>query len=401
MLNKGCYKQFFISDDEKIDTAYSTFNNICSSLKALAFPSKWRPKVTAIDESTDLEKLSLDELIGNLKVHEVILDKDEEADKVKKEKNKSIALKAKESEEGEYEEDEDDILNNDKQLHLLFDHSTNSTEDPGITSDLQWTQRRKNEKAFLGGAWDDEETETQEEGKETCLMDVEAPSLEGNDEACLVGQIDNESKYGKVVESGQSSKIITFQKEEVKRFKKNSLGSKTNHLRNPRNKTFETRAQLKRNHNAKVVKRWVKIGFFYANHLGPNRNWIPKILINKISVFLNGVVQEEDWIIDSGCTTHMTGNKDFFTKYTEDNGGDVIFGGDVRGKIVGKRNITNYKITLEDVLHIKNLSFNFLSVGKICDKGYNMTFTKSSSHITKDGKNIINGLGKRAFTRAN
>ncbi|XP_071739698.1 uncharacterized protein [Rutidosis leptorrhynchoides] len=83
-----------------------------------ALPSKWRPKVTAIDASKDLEKLSLDEFIENLKFHEVILDKDEEADKVKKEK-KSIALKAKASEEGEYEEDEDDILNDDEQLAFI------------------------------------------------------------------------------------------------------------------------------------------------------------------------------------------------------------------------------------------------------------------------------------------
>ncbi|GJV18327.1 hypothetical protein Tco_1367347 [Tanacetum coccineum] len=41
-----------------------------------ALPSKWRPKVTAIEESKDLSKLSLDELVGNLKVYEVVLEKD-------------------------------------------------------------------------------------------------------------------------------------------------------------------------------------------------------------------------------------------------------------------------------------------------------------------------------------
>ncbi|GJY78576.1 zf-CCHC domain-containing protein [Tanacetum coccineum] len=35
-----------------------------------ALPTKWRPKVTAIEESKDLSTLPLDELTGNLKVYE-------------------------------------------------------------------------------------------------------------------------------------------------------------------------------------------------------------------------------------------------------------------------------------------------------------------------------------------
>ncbi|GJS53422.1 hypothetical protein Tco_0626784 [Tanacetum coccineum] len=51
-------------------------------------------KVTTIEESKDLTSLSLDELIGNLKVHEMIIKKDSEIVKAKV-KRKSLALKAK------------------------------------------------------------------------------------------------------------------------------------------------------------------------------------------------------------------------------------------------------------------------------------------------------------------
>ncbi|GKC26492.1 zf-CCHC domain-containing protein [Tanacetum coccineum] len=79
------YEEFIISDDETIDCAFARFNTIITSLKALdesfssrnhvrkflrALPTKWRPKVTAIEESKDLSTLPLDELIGNLKVYE-------------------------------------------------------------------------------------------------------------------------------------------------------------------------------------------------------------------------------------------------------------------------------------------------------------------------------------------
>nr|GEY96098.1 retrovirus-related Pol polyprotein from transposon TNT 1-94 [Tanacetum cinerariifolium]GEY96099.1 retrovirus-related Pol polyprotein from transposon TNT 1-94 [Tanacetum cinerariifolium] len=59
-----------------------------------ALHPKWRAKVTAIEESKDLTSLSLDELIRNLKVHEMIIKNDS---KLVKEKvnRKSLALKAK------------------------------------------------------------------------------------------------------------------------------------------------------------------------------------------------------------------------------------------------------------------------------------------------------------------
>ncbi|GJT53417.1 zf-CCHC domain-containing protein [Tanacetum coccineum] len=97
-------------DDETIDCAFASFNTIITSLKALdesfssrnhvrkflrALPTKWRPKVTAIEESKDLSTLRLDELIGNLKVYEVVLEKDLETSRNKKEKYKSLALKAR------------------------------------------------------------------------------------------------------------------------------------------------------------------------------------------------------------------------------------------------------------------------------------------------------------------
>ncbi|GJV32488.1 hypothetical protein Tco_1392888 [Tanacetum coccineum] len=93
-----------IPKEESIDNAFARFNTIITSLKALdegfssknyvrkflrALHSKWRAKVTAIEESKDLTSLSLDELIGNLKVYEVIIKKDSEMVKGKREQNRS------------------------------------------------------------------------------------------------------------------------------------------------------------------------------------------------------------------------------------------------------------------------------------------------------------------------
>nr|GFB24334.1 UBN2 domain-containing protein [Tanacetum cinerariifolium] len=71
---------------------YSSKNYVKKFLRALH--PKWREKVTMIEESKDLTSPSLDELIGNLKVYEMIIKKDSEIVKAKGER-KSLALKAK------------------------------------------------------------------------------------------------------------------------------------------------------------------------------------------------------------------------------------------------------------------------------------------------------------------
>ncbi|GKB84203.1 hypothetical protein Tco_0956475 [Tanacetum coccineum] len=76
-------KEFSISNEETIDSGFTRFNAIVTSLEYLdpdyssknhvrkilrALPLKWRAKVTAIEEAKDLATLPLDELVGNLKV---------------------------------------------------------------------------------------------------------------------------------------------------------------------------------------------------------------------------------------------------------------------------------------------------------------------------------------------
>ncbi|GJW04193.1 hypothetical protein Tco_1563049 [Tanacetum coccineum] len=97
-------------EEESINNAFAGFNTIITSLKALdegfssknyvrkflrALHPKWHAKISTIEESKDLTSLSLDELIGNLKVYEVIIKKDSEMVKNKREQNRSLSLKAK------------------------------------------------------------------------------------------------------------------------------------------------------------------------------------------------------------------------------------------------------------------------------------------------------------------
>ncbi|GKC44829.1 retrovirus-related pol polyprotein from transposon TNT 1-94, partial [Tanacetum coccineum] len=73
-------------------------------------------------------------------------------------------------------------------------------------------------------------------------------------------------------------------------------------------------------------------------------------------------LEPDEWIKDSGCSKHMTGNRKLFSSYKTYSGGNVIFGSNLRSNIIGK--------------------------GQICDNKGRVTFSENGSEITKDGKVI-------------
>ena len=118
------YELFKMDANETITDMFTRFTNIINALKGLgkvyttsenvrkilrSLPKTWEAKVTAIQEAKDLTKLPLEELIGSLMTHEIIMKEHLEDESKKK---KSIALKTISLEvdpEDEDDLDEDDI----------------------------------------------------------------------------------------------------------------------------------------------------------------------------------------------------------------------------------------------------------------------------------------------------
>ncbi|GJT80867.1 retrovirus-related pol polyprotein from transposon TNT 1-94 [Tanacetum coccineum] len=312
------YEQFVIFKDESIDSAFARLNTIITSLKALD-----EAKVTAIEESKDLTSLSLDELIGNLKVHEMIIKKDSEIVKAKVER-KSLDLKAKKESSDEVcstsdSEDEEYAMavrdfkkffkrrgrfvrqprNNKKSFQRSCDDKNGKSDRKcfrcgdlnHLIGECPKPPKDKNQRAFVGGSWSGSGEEDDEKVKnETCLV------AHASSEICL------------------------------------------------------------------------------------------------------GVdLEPDEWIKDSGCSKHMTGNQKLFSTYKAYNGGNVIFGSNLRGNIIGKCTISNDSIKIDNVEHVDNLGFNLLSVGQICDNKCKVTFSEHDSEITKNGKVIGNGIRKKGL----
>ncbi|GKB44340.1 hypothetical protein Tco_0889282 [Tanacetum coccineum] len=183
------YEQFTILEEESIDNAFARFNNIITSLKALdegfssknyvrkflrALHPKWRAKVTAIEESKDLTSLSLNELIGNLKVYEVIIKKDSEMVKGKREQNRSLALKAKKESSNEdsstSESEDEEYAMAVRDFNFFFKRRGRFIQIIS-SKNVQKLSRNYNQRAFVGGSWSDNDEEEEEKTKdEKCLM---------------------------------------------------------------------------------------------------------------------------------------------------------------------------------------------------------------------------------------
>jgi hypothetical protein len=89
------------------------------------------------------------------------------------------------------------------------------------------------------------------------------------------------------------------------------------------------------------------------------------------------------WLIDSGCSRHMIGDKGLFSslvpvvtkRY-------ITFGDNGRGRVLSKGEIkVSDKITLRRVALVQSLGYNLLSVSQLLDEGFEVLFRPSCSRI--------------------
>jgi hypothetical protein len=89
------------------------------------------------------------------------------------------------------------------------------------------------------------------------------------------------------------------------------------------------------------------------------------------------------WLIDSGCSRHMTGGRGWFSsivpvvtkRY-------ITFGDNGRGRVFSEGEIkVSDKITLMRVALVQSLGYNLLSVSQLLDEGFEVLFRRGGSRI--------------------
>nr|GEV72297.1 hypothetical protein [Tanacetum cinerariifolium] len=338
------YEQFFISEDESIDSAFARFNTIITSLKAL----------------------------------------DEERFKIVKAKveRKSIALKAKKESSDEEcstsgSKDEEHAITS----NTLPDSYSAASHFGGVT-DCPKPSRNKDQKAFIRGSWSYSENDAEDKtNDETCLMaqssnEVNLNSFYYSDNASSLDNDSMQIEYDILCEI--SLKIIN--KNKSLKNKRDLLEKEILEL-NEKIKKLERSKEIKivcksceeiKSENAKLKETQVKFVKFdkSANSLREmlNNQKSPSCKIGlgfdyskastsetknmsfvessaekvtggyTIKVCLRACLEPDEWIKDSGCSKHMTGNKSLFY-----DGGNVVFGSNLKGKIIGKGYSQNSK----------------------------------------------------------
>jgi hypothetical protein len=96
--------------------------------------------------------------------------------------------------------------------------------------------------------------------------------------------------------------------------------------------------------------------------------------------------KEDKCYINSGCSTHMTGDQNKFTNLKKGKSSSVAFGNDSSVKILGKGvvRLGSENVKAPNVLLVEDLKNNLLSVSKICDQGYNLKFDSQRCEIREE-----------------
>lgn len=105
-------------------------------------------------------------------------------------------------------------------------------------------------------------------------------------------------------------------------------------------------------------------------------------------------VQREDWFLDSGCSHHMTGNKQWFTEIHEEGlnknvklGNDTTLNVVARGSIQVQINDVTHVIS--DVYYVPELKTNLLSLGQLQEKGLAILIQNDTCKIFHPDRGLI------------
>ncbi|XP_006603521.1 uncharacterized protein [Glycine max] len=100
------------------------------------------------------------------------------------------------------------------------------------------------------------------------------------------------------------------------------------------------------------------------------------------------------WYLDSGCSTHMTGRKEWFIRFDDSSKSKVHFADDNSLTVEGIGRVafrdTNGKETIiEEVLYVFGLKTNLLSLGQLLQKGFVMTMEDNCLKVFDRNQKLV------------
>ncbi|RVW68430.1 hypothetical protein CK203_058354 [Vitis vinifera] len=132
-----------------------------------------------------------------------------------------------------------------------------------------------------------------------------------------------------------------------------------------------------------------------TNHSPQKCWWRPDVKCNKCATCFANKSTSKSWLVDSGCTNHMTNNQDLFRELDRTTISKVRIGNGEYIPVKGKGTVAiESQIGLKliyDVLFVLDIDQNLLSVGQLIEKEFKVYF-EDRNCIIKDaeGKEMFN-----------
>nr|XP_009796692.1 PREDICTED: uncharacterized protein LOC104243232 [Nicotiana sylvestris] len=343
-------------------------------------PSSWESKVNAITEAKDLQELTIDELVGNLKTYEMKKMKDNERREPKREKNMVLKTDINDS-SGE----DGDIAYFTRRFQKMVRRNGGEAEqtrdDLGvIVVDLKETiENLKKEKDALNEKIANIEHERDDlmvvvvELKETIecvrkekeVLTERVANIEHERDDLLVEVVDLKETIG-----------------ELKMESRPEISQKGKELASEAHIKLESMGET-------------------CRELGSKGKILPTTLIANTLLYLTigfaltmailgalkktGTVKGSSlqWYMDNGCSKHMTGSTNDFLPHKALQGGSVSFENGKKGYILGVGKIgKSLSHSIENVYYVNGLKYSLLSVSQICDKGNKVEFVLKICTVT-------------------
>nr|GFC62916.1 integrase, catalytic region, zinc finger, CCHC-type, peptidase aspartic, catalytic [Tanacetum cinerariifolium] len=95
----------------------------------------------------------------------------------------------------------------------------------------------------------------------------------------------------------------------------------------------------------------------------------------------NNLIEIVLFIVDSGCSKHMTGNLKLLINFVEKFLGTIKFGNDQIAPILGYGDLVQGAVMIKRFYYVEGLTHNLFSVGQFCDADLEVAFRKSTCFI--------------------
>ncbi|KAJ4718987.1 Retrovirus-related Pol polyprotein from transposon TNT 1-94 [Melia azedarach] len=112
-----------------------------------------------------------------------------------------------------------------------------------------------------------------------------------------------------------------------------------------------------------------------------------------VAIIPERIDYENDWIVDSGCSNHMTGNKEKLQNATEYKGGRVVVTANNSrlpianiGKTVIQPRFSLSQVQLQEVYHVPGMKKNLLSVAQLTSSGNYVLFSPNDVKVYRNIK---------------